>query len=319
MTRYIVVISSRCLAQEDDPMTRWTVAAPTALDFDEVTELNVRLIGGTVAVLAADDQEPSSGAAARGTLTVTELSGRPLQVSHEGGVLTVSYESLTWEGLLGLLKPRKDRATVTITVPADCPIQLGVFSASAVVAGLHAGAAVRGMSGDITLDGVTGDVSAETMSGEVAGCDLAGEIRFKSMSGGLTLAGGSVDSLTVETMSGQVTADVALNNRGSGGGAGSVHVNTMSGEVTLRLPADSDAKIHLHSAAGPVRTEFETLRTVKAPASHTVSGNVGAGTRGHVSVTTMSGAVTLLRGSAVNSRGDDPPYPPGYGMESTTL
>jgi hypothetical protein len=294
-------------------MTRWTVAAPTALDLDEVTELNVRLIGGTVAVLAADDQEPSSGAASRGTLTVTELSGRPLQVSHSSGVLTVSYESLTWEGILGLLKPRKDSATVTITVPADCPVRLGVLSASAVVAGLRAGAAVRGMSGDITLDGVTGDVCAETMSGEVAGCDLGGEIRFKSMSGGLTLAGGSVDSLTVNTMSGQVTADVALS------GDGSLHVSTMSGDVTLRLPADSDARIHLQSASGPVRTDFETLRTVKAPASHTVSGNVGAGTGAHVSVTTMSGAVTLLRGSAVNSRGDDPPHPPGYGMESTTL
>lgn len=264
-------------------MTRWTVAAPTALDFDDVTELNARLIGGTVAVLASEDQPG---------LAVTELSGRPLQVSHENGVLTVSYESLTWEGLLGLLKPRKDSATVTITVPAGCPIQLGVLSASAVVAGLHAGAAVRGMSGDITLDGVTGDVSAETMSGEVAGCDLDGEIRFKSMSGGLTLAGGSVDSLTVDTMSGQVTADVALSN------GGSVRMSTMSGEVTLRLPADSDAKIHLQSTSGPVRTEFETLRTVKAPASHTVSGNVGAGT-GHVSVTTMSGAVTLLRGAPV--------------------
>jgi hypothetical protein len=296
-------------------MTRWTVAAPTALDFDEVTELNVRLIGGTVAVLASDDQQPSAGRAAPGgTLTVTELSGRPLQVSHENGVLTVSYESLTWEGPLGLLKPRKDSATVTITVPADCPIQLGVLSASAVVAGLRAGAAVRGMSGDITLDRVTGDVSAETMSGEVAGCDLDGAIHFKSMSGGLTLAGGSVDSLTVNTMSGQVTADVALS---SGGG---LRVSTMSGEVTLRLPADSDAKIHLQSASGPVRTEFETLRTVKAPASHTVSGNVGAGNAsGHVSVTTMSGAVTLLRGAAVNSRGDNPPYPPGTGMESKTL
>jgi hypothetical protein len=299
-------------------MTRWTVAAPTALDFDDVTELNVRLIGGTVAVLASDDEQSSAtdavSAAIRASLAVTELSGRPIQVSHENGVLTVSYESLTWDGLLGLLKPRKDSATVTITVPADCPVQLGVLSASAVVAGLHAGAAVRGMSGDITLDGVTGDVSAETMSGEVAGCDLDGQIRFKSMSGGLTLAGGAVDSLTVDTLSGQVTADVALSS------AGSVHVNTMSGEVTLRLPADSDANVHLHSTSGPVRTEFETLRTVKAPASHTVSGNVGAGNgSGRVSVTTMSGAVTLLRGVAVNAREDDPPYPPGKGMESTTL
>jgi DUF4097 and DUF4098 domain-containing protein YvlB len=137
------------------------------------------------------------------------------------------------------------------------------------------------------------------MSGEVAACDLDGEIHFKSMSGGLTLAGGSVDTLTVDTMSGQVTADVAVSSTGS------VHVNTMSGEVTLRLPADSAAQVHLHSTSGPVRTEFESLRTIKAPASHTVSGNVGAGT-GHVSVTTMSGAVTLLRGAAV-------------GMESKTL
>jgi Toastrack DUF4097 len=289
-------------------MTRWTVAAPTALDFDDVSRLNVRLIGGTVAVLASDPQSSPGEATAdapRASLAVTELSGRPIQVSHSCGVLTVSYESLTWEGLVGFLKPRKDSATVTITVPADCPVQLGVLSASAVVAGLHAGAEVRGMSGDITLDGVTGDISAETMSGEVAGCDLAGEIRFKSMTGGLTVAGGSVDSLMVDTISGQVTADVALRSRGNGGSGGSVHVSTMSGEVTLRLPADSDANVHLYSASGPVRTEFETLRTVKAPAAHTVSGNVGAG-NGHVSVTTMSGAVTLLRGTSV-------------GMESKTL
>jgi len=264
-------------------MTHWTVDAPTALEFDDVTELNVRLIGGTVAVLASDD---------RPALAVSELTGRPLQVSHEAGVLTVSYESLSWDGLLGFLKPRKDSAAVTITVPADCPIQLGVLSASAIVTGLHAGAAVKGMSGDITLDGVTGDVSAETMSGEVAACDIDGEVHFKSMSGGLTLAGGSVESLAVDTLSGQVTADVSLGQNGS------VRVTTMSGEVTLRLPADSDAQVHLHSTSGGVRTEFESLRTVKAPASHTVSGNVGAGT-GHVSVTTMSGTVTLLRRAPV--------------------
>src|SRR3984957_1926069 len=222
-------------------MARWTVDAPTALDFDNGRGLNVRLMAGTVAVLASDD---------RASLVVSELSGRPLLVSHEDGILTVSYESLSWEGLLGFLKPRKDSVAITVTVPADCPIQLGVLSASAVVAGLHAGAAVKSMSGDITLEGVTGDVSAETMSGEVAACDIDGEIRFKSMSGGLTLAGGSVGSLAVETVSGQVTADVSLDD------GGSVHVSTMSGEVTLRLPADSDAKVRLQSTSGTIRTEF---------------------------------------------------------------
>jgi Putative adhesin len=270
-------------------MSRWIVDAPQRLDFDRVKQLNVRLIGGTVAVLASDEK-PS--------VVISELTGRPLQVDLERDVLTISYESLTWDGLLGLLKPGQDTAAVTVTVPASCPVQLGVLSASAVVSGLRSGAAVKGMSGDITLESVVGDVSAETMSGEVAACDIEGQIHFRSVSGGLTLAGGHVDSLNVNTLSGQVTADVTL--RGCGG----IRVSAVAGDVTLRLPADSDARVDLQSASGPVRTDFETLRTAKAPARHTVSGNVGAGT-GHVSVTTMSGAVTLLRGAPV-------------GMESTT-
>ena len=271
-------------------MSRWIVDTPQRLDFDRVKELNVRLAAGTVAVLASDD-EPS--------VVISELTGRPLQVSLEDRVLTISYESLTWDGLLGFLKPRRDQVAVTVTVPAECASRIGVLSASAVVCGLRSGASVKSMSGDITLDGVTGNVDAETMSGEIAARDIDGAIRFKSMSGGLTVASGLLSSLAANIVSGQVTADVAL------GGSGTVNVSTMSGEVTLRLPSDSDARVRLQSTSGAVRTEFDSLRTVKAPASHTVSGNVGAGT-GHVSVTTMSGAVTLLRGAAV-------------GMESKTL
>ena len=260
-------------------MPSWTVDAPRRLDFDDVTALNVRLMAGSVAVLASDD---------RPSMVVTELTGRPLQVTQEGGELTISYESLSWEGLLGFLKPRHDSVAVTITVPADCPIQLGVLSASAVVSGLRSGAAVKGMSGDVTLDGVTGNVEAETMSGEIAARDIDGAVRFKSMSGGLVLADGWLDRLEANTMSGQIAADVTLRAEGD------VHVSTMSGDVTLRLPEGSDARVRLKSTSGAVRSEFESLRAVKAPASHTVRGNVGAGT-GRVSVSTMSGSVTLLR------------------------
>jgi hypothetical protein len=260
-------------------MPSWTVDAPERLDFDDVTALNVRLMAGSVAVLASDD---------RPSLVVTELKGRPLQVTKEGGELTISYESLSWDGLLGFLKPRHDSVAVTVTVPADCPIQLGVLSASAIVSGLRSGAAVKGMSGDVALDCVAGNVEAETMSGEIAARDIDGEVRFKSMSGGLVLADGWLDRLEANTMSGQIAADVRLR------AGGDVHVSTMSGDVTLRLPEGSDAQVRLQSTSGAVRSEFETLRAVKAPASHTVSGNVGAGT-GRVSVSTMSGSVTLLR------------------------
>ena len=260
-------------------MPHWTVDAPVSLDFDDITQLNVRLIGGTVAVLATDEK-PS--------LVVSEIKGRPLEIDYADGVLTVSYANLSWDRLLDFLKPHNDKAAVTITVPADCPVQLGVVSASALVSGLSSGASVKGVSGDITLDGVAGDVTANTVSGELQARDIDGAVNFASVSGELTLADSSIAALAAETVSGQVTADVAL------AATGGAKVSTVSGGVTLRLPADSDAEVRLASMSGKIRSEFDSLRSKNAPASHTASGNVGAGT-GHVSVNTVSGAITLLR------------------------
>jgi hypothetical protein len=260
-------------------MPRWTVDAPTRLDFGDVTALQVRLIDGTVAVLATDDS-PS--------IAVSEIRGRPLQVSYDAGVLTVGYEVLSWEGLLDWLKPAHDTADVTISVPAHCPIQLGVVSASAVVCGLSSGAAVKGVSGEITLDGVAGHVQADTVSGALEGRDVDGSMRFKSVSGGLTLADAALTRLEADSISGQIAADVSL------AADGAVRVSTISGDVTVRLPVDSDARVRLHSTSGNVRSEFDSLRAAMSPGSHTVSGNLG-GASGNVSVNSVSGAVTLLR------------------------
>lgn len=248
-------------------MTSWTVDAPTSLDLDDdVTALRVRLIAGDVAVIATDD---------RPSLIVSDITGRPLRVDHEDGTLTVSYddERLSWERLLDWLKPTRDSASVTVTVPAHCPVQLGVVSASAVVCGVGAGASVKGVSGGITLDGITGDVDADTVSGALEGRDLDGSCRFKSVSGDLTLANGRLSLLSAHNISGQVTADVSLAD------GGAMQVSTVSGDVTLRLPAQCDPKVRLSSASGKVRNDF---------------GNVGRGS-GRVSVNTLSGSVTLLR------------------------
>lgn len=260
-------------------MPHWTVDAPMSLDFDNVTSLAVRLIDGTVAVLATDDK-PS--------VVVSGVRGRPLHVSHEAGTLTIGYEALSWERLLDWLKPVHDTAAITVTVPAECAIQLGVVSAAAVVSGLSSGAAVKGVSGEITLDGVAGDIHAETVSGALEGRDLDGEVRFKSVSGDLTLASSSLTCLEADNIKGQVAADVSL------AAAGGMRISTISGDVTLRLPADSDARVRLHSTSGFVRSEFDVLRTTMSPGSHTVSGNLGGGS-GNVSVNSVSGAVTLLR------------------------
>src|SRR5580704_3380025 len=260
-------------------MTQWTIEAPTSLDFDDVSGLRVRLIAGSVAVLATDGK-PS--------LDVADISGEPLNVSYEDGLLTISHEHLTWEGLLKWLRPQRHAATLTVTVPRKCQTQVGVVSAAAVMSGISARASVKSVSGGITLDGVTGDVDANTVSGALEAQGINGKLNFHTVSGDLTLADGWLERLDANGVSGDVTADIDLDPLGG------MQVTTVSGEVTLRLPAEADARVNLHSLSGDVRSEFPELKRTSAPASRSVSGSLGAGS-GHVSVTTMSGRVILLR------------------------
>ena len=261
------------------PTSEWTIEAPTSLEFDDVTELRVRLIAGSVAVLATTG---------RPSLEVSSIEGDPLTVTYEDGVLTIAHENLNWEGLLKWLRPQRHSATVTVSVPRKCRAQVGVVSATAVMSGISARASVKSVSGGITLDGVAGDVDANTVSGAVEAQGINGKLNFNTVSGDLTLAEGWLERLDVNGVSGDVTADLDLDPLGG------MQVTTVSGEVMLRLPAEADARVNLHSVSGDVRSEFAELRRSSAPASRSVSGSLGAGS-GQVSVTTMSGRVMLLR------------------------
>ena len=261
------------------PTSEWTIEAPTSLEFDDVTELRVRLIAGSVAVLATTG---------RPSLEVSSIEGDPLTVTYEDGVLTIAHENLNWEGLLKWLRPQRHSATVTVSVPRKCRAQVGVVSATAVMSGISARASVKSVSGGITLDGVAGDVDANTVSGAVEAQGINGKLNFNTVSGDLTLAEGWLERLDVNGVSGDVTADLDLDPLGG------MQVTTVSGEVMLRLPAEADARVNLHSVSGDVRSEFAELGRSSAPASRSVSGSLGAGS-GQVSVTTMSGRVMLLR------------------------
>jgi hypothetical protein len=260
-------------------MSQWTVDGPMRLAFDDVTALRVRAIAGSVAILATSETP---------ALDIARISGQPLTVTHEDGVLTISYEDLTWDGLLEWLRPRNHSAEMTVTVPRDCPAQVGVVAATAVVSGVAARTSVKSVSGAITLDGLNGTVDARTVGADVEAQDINGAVTFNSVSGDLTLAGGSLDRLDAKTVTGSVTADVHL------GKPGNVRVATVSSDVALRLPAEPDARVSLRSTSGRVLSEFDSLRSSHAPVSHSVNGTLGAGT-GHISVTTLSGRVTLLR------------------------
>lgn len=259
-------------------MPRWTIDSPTTIDLPGVAALKVRVVSGSVAILAGEDA-PS--------LDVASLTGQPLLVTHEAGILTITYEDLQWDGLKGWLHPQRHSADVTVTVPAGCPTQLGVVNASAIVSGISASISAKSVSGDITLDGVTGNVDAKTVSGDLEARGIDGEVAFNSVSGGLTLAGGVISRLAAKTVSGQITADIDLRD-----GAG-LKVNTVSGDVAVRVPASASARVDLKSTSGRVRSGFDGMSPRPGRGPTVLSATIGSGSA-DLTVSSMTGDVTLL-------------------------
>src|SRR5690242_18786141 len=167
---------------EVSTMPEGSVSEPRKLTFDEaVRELHVRIVNGTVNVVGTDE-----GSA---RLQVTDIEGPPLVVTQQGGTLTVAYEDLPWKGFLKWLdrKGWRRSAVVSLAVPADTRVEVGVIGAGAVVSGLRGPSAVKGVTRDTTLVSLSGPVHAETVSGNLEAQAVTGDLRFNSVSGDLTV------------------------------------------------------------------------------------------------------------------------------------
>src|SRR5580693_9643185 len=234
-------------------MPRWTIDSPRTIDLPDIAALRVRVISGSVAVLAS--QDPPS-------LDVASLSGQPLLVTHE---------DLQPGGLRGWLRPQRHSADVTITAPAGCPTQVSVVNAIVIVSGISENISAKTVSGDITLDGVTGSVDAKTISGNVEARGLEGDLAFNSVSGDLTLADAAARKLTARTLSGQVTADVGVPERSG------LRISTVSGDVSVRVPASASARVDLKSTSGRLRSNFEPLSPAPAPGRAVLTATLGSG------------------------------------------
>jgi hypothetical protein len=259
-------------------MARWTVDEPTKIDFNGVVALKANIVAGTVSVLPTSD---------RPTLHVSEISGHPLEIVHEAGMLSITQKSSGVEGILRWLQNTRGRTAITITVPADCPVTLNLVTANAIVTGMTGRVSVKTASGDVTLDGVTGSVDANTATGAVEAQGLGGSMTFNSVSGDLAVARGVVERLYAHSVSGKITTDVDLHD------AAGVQIRTVSGEVTMRLPKSASAKVALLSVGGRIDAAFDGLGRADRPVGKSVTGTLGDGAAS-LNVNSVSGAITLL-------------------------
>ncbi len=274
-------------------MAQWRIENPQRIELDTPSAdgvpaglaalrvARVRVVAGHVNIVA------TTGPAA---LEVTAIEGPPLLVTRTGDELVITHEKLTWSGVLewtrNLLGARIS-ATVSLSVPEDCEVELALVSADAVVSGLQRRPAVRSVSGDIVLDGLADGVSAQTVSGDVQANGLSGRVRFETVSGDLTVVDGDVSELSAKTVSGSLTVDLSRADA-------ELSMGSVSGSAVLRLPGEADLRVEASSTSGSLESEFAGLRRDLKPGRTTMSGIIGEG-RGRCRIKTVSGDVTLLR------------------------
>ncbi|MFI5659699.1 DUF4097 family beta strand repeat-containing protein [Streptomyces sp. NPDC051684] len=264
-------------------MPEWSVTEPRKLVFDEpVSALHVRIVSGAVNVVGT-----AEGPA---RLEVSEIEGPPLRVTQSDGTLTVAYDDLPWKGFLKWLdrKGWHRSAVVSLAVPANTRVEVGVVSAGAVVSGTEGLTEVKGVTGDTTLVGVTGPVHTSTVSGGVEAQAVTGSLRFNSVSGDLTVVEGSGSSVKADTVSGSMIVDL------DPAGPTDVSLTSVSGEIAIRIPHPADTEVEANTASGAVSNAFEDLRVAGAWGAHKITGRLGAGT-GKLKATTVSGSIALLR------------------------
>jgi hypothetical protein len=265
----------------------WQLTGPEklALDADaSVAALDVHVVGGAVNVVGTEPGTPPR-------LEVTALDGPPLVVRLDGGTLTVGYDDLSaGHGLLRWLDRRSWRRTVevSVAVPQDTTVSVGVVGAGLVVSGLTGPATVRGVNGDVTLTGLAGRTTVETVSGGVEAQSVSGDLRFSTVSGDLTVVDGSGSRVKAESVSGSMALD--LDPRG----AADVSLATVSGEIAVRIPDPGDTRVDAGTSSGSVSCAFDEVRVCGQFGAKKLSGVIGTG-GARLRATTVSGSIALLR------------------------
>lgn len=261
-------------------MTAWRIAEPERLVLeDEITDLDVSLVAGRLNVVGADGPA---------RVEVTSIGDRPVNVTVEGGVLTVAHEfPRGWPGFLWWLLGSRFKVDVSVVVPARAAVRLNVVSGTVIASSLRNGATVDVTSGRITLLGIDGRVAGKVVSGSIEGLTLGGEVDLETVSGEIVVADSTAATVFARTISGSVTCD--LDNPPAGT---EVRLDTVSGEITVRVREDSDLRVSLNAISGHVVSAFPEL---DQRGRHTATGRLGTGTGGHLAANATSGTISLLR------------------------
>ena len=259
---------------------KWLVDGPKVIDLENVRRLKVGLVGGHVDIVGHD--EPGV------RVEVHSVTGRDLLVQLDGDRLEIDHPQLRWDNWIDVFKNfgSSIKAEVSVLVPRDIALTLGVVSADALGAGLETDAQLNTVSGDLVADGLTGKLTANSVSGEVTVRDHAGAVGINTVSGDV-IASGAITRFDVDGVSSEVMLDAT-------GIPDAVRVNTVSGAVTARFEPDTPASYTVQTVGGKLQLDAQSISVVRG--RYTARHGELDGRWADVRVNTVGGDVSILHG-----------------------
>ncbi|MFT4219028.1 MAG: DUF4097 family beta strand repeat-containing protein [Microbacterium sp.] len=263
------------------------------IDIERVRKLKIGLVGGQVDVVAHD--EPGA------RIEVHGVTVKDLRIEVTGDLVEIDHPQLRWDNFLEVFRnfgAGGPKAEISVAVPRDAALTLGVVSASALVSGLRTDAKLNTVSGDIIVDGLTGDLSVNAVSGDVQIRELVGTLNANSVSGDVA-ATGRLQKATIDTVSGGMLVD-------SSGDTHQVNLNTVGGNSTIRLDEGLPANYVVRSVSGRVQVDGVVRSGQNGPTT-SYSGSTGelSGSFADVRANSVSGDITVLRRAAASTPVDE--------------
>ena len=253
------------------------------IDLEFVRSLKVGMIGGKIDVIAHDESSAR--------VEVHSVTGKELKVEIDGDRLEIDHPQLRWDNFLDVFKgfTGSAKAEVSVLVPRDVAIKLGVVSAEALVSGFASDAKLSTVTGDVVVDHVIGDLDVNTVNGEVSVGNHTGRINVNTVSGDI-VASGSITRFSADGVSGNMILDVV-------GTPSEINTNTVSGDLTVRLDAGLGERYRVNTVAGTVFLDDTTFKGTLGKGFERVIGEL-AGSWLDLQANSVSGNISIVRRGA---------------------
>jgi hypothetical protein len=256
-------------------LEKWIVhpGETRVIDLESIRSLKAGLVGGQIDIVAHD--EPGV------RIEVHSVTSKDLRIEATDDRVEIDHPQLRWDNFLEVFQnfgPSSRKAEISVAVPREVALTLGVVSASALVSGLSRDVSLNTVSGDLIVDDVTGDVTANSVSGDVQVRGMTGSLSANSVSGDVAVTG-ELHKVSVDTVSGAMLVDAR-------GDVHQVSLNTVSGNATIRLDDGLPANYVVRSVSGRVL----------------IDGVVQSGRNGTGRTTNYAGSTGELSGSFADVR-----------------